>query len=290
MRWGYQDAEPAGSSRRRDPVRVRWAWMVRGTRCRVRQRQSGAVEQHRSLWSGAAGFVVVASLIGGLLLFGRFPIMPVRVCDLRLQDEKNLIGSAGFPVFLWEGRLFAGVESTSPGFCMKGGPFARATGSPYSSLTERGCLTCTRTLDHPEGAPQDCARFSTAYRETKSDHGRQFWIVRIRGHDLGLLASQPSTRKPEKVYGVSRPTAIRAVGVLGTLVDKALKTHALTADGIAERGRCVVDGILLPRWSWAPHPEACSGRRKTTGMSVRGRPHPRRRVRMGLGSERGKPT
>ena len=40
------------------------------------------------------------------------------------------------------------------------------------------------------------------------------------------------------------------------------------AEDLSARAQYVVDGTLLPCWSWAGHPELYSGKHKTTGMNV----------------------
>jgi hypothetical protein len=41
-----------------------------------------------------------------------------------------------------------------------------------------------------------------------------------------------------------------------------------TADELDAQTQYLVDGTLLPCWSWASHPELYSGKHKTTGMNV----------------------
>jgi DDE superfamily endonuclease/Helix-turn-helix of DDE superfamily endonuclease len=69
-------------------------------------------------------------------------------------------------------------------------------------------------------------------------------------------------------YGVSQPTISRAVTGITPLLGKALKEYVPTADQLDERTQYIVDGTLLPCWSWASHPELYSGKHKTTGMNV----------------------
>ena len=52
------------------------------------------------------------------------------------------------------------------------------------------------------------------------------------------------------------------------MLGKALKKYVPTADQLGERTQYIVDGTLLPCWSWASHPELYSGKHKTTGMNV----------------------
>jgi hypothetical protein len=52
------------------------------------------------------------------------------------------------------------------------------------------------------------------------------------------------------------------------LLGKVLKKHVPTADQLDGPTQYIVDGTLLPCWSWASHPELYSGKHKTTGMNV----------------------
>jgi hypothetical protein len=47
-----------------------------------------------------------------------------------------------------------------------------------------------------------------------------------------------------------------------------LRKYVPTADELDDQKQYVVDGTLLPCWSWAGHPELYSGKHKTTGMNV----------------------
>src|SRR5918998_2357691 len=69
-------------------------------------------------------------------------------------------------------------------------------------------------------------------------------------------------------YGVSQPTISRAVTRLTPLLGKVLRDHVPTADELDPRAVYVIDGTLLPCWSWAGHREPYSGRHKTTGFNV----------------------
>jgi hypothetical protein len=69
-------------------------------------------------------------------------------------------------------------------------------------------------------------------------------------------------------YGVSQPTISRAVAALTPLLGKALARWVPVAEDLSARAQYVVDGTLLPCWSWAGHPELFSGKHKTTGMNV----------------------
>lgn len=71
-----------------------------------------------------------------------------------------------------------------------------------------------------------------------------------------------------ETYGVSQSTISRAITRLTPVVEKVLRQHVPTADELDGHEQRIVDGTLLPCWSWASHPELYSGKHKTTGMNV----------------------
>jgi hypothetical protein len=68
--------------------------------------------------------------------------------------------------------------------------------------------------------------------------------------------------------GVSQPTISRAISAITALLGMMLADYVPTADELDEDTQYIVDGTLLPCWSWAAHPELYSGKHKTTGMNV----------------------
>jgi hypothetical protein len=71
-----------------------------------------------------------------------------------------------------------------------------------------------------------------------------------------------------ETYGVSQSTISRAVTGIIPLLEKILRKYIPTADELNDKLQYIVDGTLLPCWSWASHPELYSGKHKTTGMNV----------------------
>jgi hypothetical protein len=69
-------------------------------------------------------------------------------------------------------------------------------------------------------------------------------------------------------FGVSQPTVSRAISAMTTIIKKVLSPYVPTADELDKYAQYIIDGTLLPCWSWAAHPELYSGKRKTTGMNV----------------------
>ena len=69
-------------------------------------------------------------------------------------------------------------------------------------------------------------------------------------------------------FGVSQPTISRAISAISSLLEKALTGTIPTADEFGPQSQLIVDGTLLPCWSWASAPGLYSGKHKTTGMNV----------------------
>jgi hypothetical protein len=69
-------------------------------------------------------------------------------------------------------------------------------------------------------------------------------------------------------FGVSQPTVSRAISVITPLLSEATGQYVPTADDLDPEAQYIIDGTLLPCWSWAGHNEIYSGKHKTTGMNV----------------------
>lgn len=68
--------------------------------------------------------------------------------------------------------------------------------------------------------------------------------------------------------GVSQPTISRAIAALTPVIGSALSDYAPVAEDLDPRDQYIVDGTLLPCWSWSGHRELYSGKHHTTGMNV----------------------
>ena len=71
-----------------------------------------------------------------------------------------------------------------------------------------------------------------------------------------------------ETYGVSQSTISRAITTITPLLEKILQKYVPTADELDAGKQYIVDGTLLPCWSWTAHPELYSGKHKTTGVNV----------------------
>ena len=82
-----------------------------------------------------------------------------------------------------------------------------------------------------------------------------------------LRRSYPG-RKLAETFGVSQPTVSGGGIRIAPLLGNALADYVPAAGELGEKTQYIVDGSLLPCWSWASHPELYSGKNKTTGLNV----------------------
>jgi hypothetical protein len=71
-----------------------------------------------------------------------------------------------------------------------------------------------------------------------------------------------------EMFQVSQPTISRAVTGLTPLLGQVLADYVPVAEDLDPRTQYIVDGTLLPCWSWADEPQLYSGKHRTTGLNV----------------------
>lgn len=69
-------------------------------------------------------------------------------------------------------------------------------------------------------------------------------------------------------FGVSQSTISRAVAGLSPVLGQVLAEYVPVAEDLDARTQYIVDGTLLPCWSWRERPDLYSGKHKTTGVNV----------------------
>lgn len=69
-------------------------------------------------------------------------------------------------------------------------------------------------------------------------------------------------------YGTSQSTISRAIATMTPILAEVLDDWVPTADDLDPETQLIIDGTLLPCWSWRDHPELWSGKHRTTGMNV----------------------
>jgi hypothetical protein len=71
-----------------------------------------------------------------------------------------------------------------------------------------------------------------------------------------------------ETYGVSQSTISRAVTAVTPLLSLVVADHTPVAEDLQAGEHYLIDGTLLPCWSWSGHRELYSGKHKTTGLNV----------------------
>lgn len=69
-------------------------------------------------------------------------------------------------------------------------------------------------------------------------------------------------------YRVSQPTVSRTVAAMTSIFAVVLVDWMPTLDDLPAGNVYVVDGTLVPCWTWADHQELYSGKHKTTGLNL----------------------
>lgn len=71
-----------------------------------------------------------------------------------------------------------------------------------------------------------------------------------------------------EAFAVSQSTISRAVAALTPMIGRALAAYVPVAEDLDSQTQYIVDGTLLPCWSWHDQPQLYSGKHKTTGFNV----------------------
>ena len=152
---------------------------------------------------------------------------------------------------------------------MKDGPFLERIGLPHSNLKKRAI-----GMYHTTGFSRDevidlCVLINSAEREP----GSLKWppILGLFKSVAAALTYMRHNRTQAEIgesFGVSQPTISRAIKAITSLIAEDLAGYVPVADELDEGTQYIVDGTLLPCWSWVAHPELYSGKHKTTGMKV----------------------
>ena len=96
-------------------------------------------------------------------------------------------------------------------------------------------------------------------------------ILGLRDAVIVTLTYLRRNRVQEEIaegFGVSQPTISRAISSITPLLVQTLIEYIPSADRLTDGGQYIIDGTLLPCWSWASRKDLYSGKHKTTGMNV----------------------
>ena len=152
--------------------------------------------------------------------------------------------------------------------CMKEGSFPERIGLPHSIQRNEPCVYHTTGLSRDD-IVELCAMIHSA--EIGPDDKKWPSSLGLFNGIVVTLTYLRRNRVQEELaesYGVSQPTISRAVSSITLLIRKVLAPFIPTAEDLALGCQYLIDGTLLPCWSWAAHPELYSGKHKITGMNV----------------------
>ena len=85
---------------------------------------------------------------------------------------------------------------------------------------------------------------------------------------LSYLRRNHVQQELAELFGASQPTISRTIARYTAVLGELLKEWVPTVEELDPKAQLIIDGTLLPCWSWADHPELWSGKHRTTGMNV----------------------
>jgi hypothetical protein len=113
----------------------------------------------------------------------------------------------------------------------------------------------------------------TAVHAASRESGKRLWppvlgVFTAVVVTLTYLRRNRAQAELAEAYGVSQSTISRAISWLTPVLGAIVADFVPVAEDLDEGTRYIVDGTLLPCWSWAGHRELYSGKHKRTGLNV----------------------
>jgi hypothetical protein len=114
------------------------------------------------------------------------------------------------------------------------------------------------------------ARVSVLIKERRGWQGNNFKLGLFKRVVITLVYLRRNHRQVEisEFYGVDQSTVSRYIATLTPLVAEALDEFVPMVEDLDPDVPYVIDGTLLPCWSWSDHPELWSGKHHTTGKNI----------------------
>jgi hypothetical protein len=114
-----------------------------------------------------------------------------------------------------------------------------------------------------------CALISAVKVKRRPLSGRRFWRL-FNSVVVTLIYLRRNRVQAEmgEAFGVSQPTISRAVTTLTDVLGRVVADYVPVVEDLDSRTRYIMDGTLLPCWSWRGQRQWYSGKHKTTGMNV----------------------
>ena len=102
------------------------------------------------------------------------------------------------------------------------------------------------------------------------------WNGRAKSHSLfeqivialAYLRTNQTQAVLAETHHTSQPTISRIIVKMTKLFADTFGTEAPTGDDVNPEEALVIDGTLVPNWSWQAHPEDYSGKHHTTGRNL----------------------
>ena len=85
---------------------------------------------------------------------------------------------------------------------------------------------------------------------------------------LMYLRTNTSQAGIADIMGVSQPTISRTISVVTRIIARALGPLLATVEEVPHGGVHIIDGTLLPCWSWKDRTDLWSGKHKRTGLNL----------------------
>jgi Helix-turn-helix of DDE superfamily endonuclease len=152
---------------------------------------------------------------------------------------------------------------------MKGDPFLERIGLPHSIQEKR-----TADMYHATGFSKDeIVDLCAMVRAADLEPGINNWppilgLFKSVVVTLTYLRRNHVQEELAEYFGVSQSTISRAITELTPIVARMLADHVPVAEDLDRGERFIIDGTLLPCWSWAACPELYSGKHKTTVVNM----------------------
>jgi hypothetical protein len=152
---------------------------------------------------------------------------------------------------------------------MKDGPFLERIGLPHS-IQQKQAIDVYHTTGFTRDQIIDLCVFINS-AEQEPDAPRWPPVLGLFKSVVVTLTYMRHNRTQAEIgesFDVSQPTISRAISAITPLLAEQLSDYAPAADELDAGTQYIVDGTLLPCWSWISRPELYSGKHKTTGMKV----------------------
>lgn len=115
-----------------------------------------------------------------------------------------------------------------------------------------------------------CAMITERFGPQISESGRKpvLGLFKSVVVTLSYLRRNHVQQELAEVHGASQPTISRVIARYSAMLGEVLRDWVPTVEDLDPQAQLIIDGTLLPCWSWAGHPELWSGKHRTTGVNV----------------------